>query len=148
MSEVSEATPPVMVVKKERTPAQLQTLRLAREKAAKVRTQNAEMRRKQAEIDKVAADAVKKQKVEQLEKEYAAIQSKTEPPPPEESTNEEEEVEYVHQKKPHKKKRIVVVEKSDSEEEIEIALPKERKPPPPDPKKQRYDKMYSKMFDL
>jgi len=58
-------------IKKMRTPAQLETLRLAREKAATVRAQNAELRRKQVEIDKAAAAEVKRQKVEQLEKQYS-----------------------------------------------------------------------------
>ena len=147
MSEPTEAPTQPTTIRKERTPAQLETLRLAREKAAKVRSLNAETRRKQGEIDKAAAEEVKKQKVEKLEREYAAIQQK----PVEEEREpkveeEEEEVEYVYKKKPAKKKRVVVVEKSDSEEELEIAIPKPKKPI--DQKQERYNKMYNKMFDL
>ena len=148
MSEPTEApTQPIPTIRKERTPAQLETLRLAREKAAKVRSMNAETRRKQGEIDKAAAEDVKKQKVEKLEREYAAIQQKpVEEEPEPKVEEEEEEVEYVYKKKPARKKRVVVVEKSDSEDELEIAIPKAKKPI--DPKQERYTKMYNKMFDL
>lgn len=140
-------------VKKERTPMQLETLRLAREKAAKVRAENASIRRKQAEIDKAAAETVKKQKSEKLEREYAALTENKEKVEPV-ITEQEEEVEYVYKQKPSKKKRIVVVERSDSEdEEVEISLPKKTRseksfattpPQPPDLKK----KLYNKMFGL
>ena len=150
MSEPTGApTQPIPTIRKERSPAQLETLRLAREKAAKVRSMNAETRRKQGEVDKAAAEEVKKQKVEKLEREYAAIQQ---PKPVEEEPEakveerEEEEVEYVYKKKPAKKKRVVVVEKSDSEDELEIAIPKAKKPI--DLKQERYKRMYNKMFDL
>ena len=146
MSEPTEAPTQPIPIRKERTPAQLETLRLAREKAAKVRSMNAETRRKQGEVDRAAAEEVKKQKVEKLEREYAAIQQ---PKPVEEEPKveeEEEEVEYVYKKKPAKKKRVVVVEKSDSEDELEIAIPKAKKPI--DQKQERYNKMFNKMFDL
>ena len=148
MSEPTEAPTQPIPIRKERTPAQLETLRLAREKAAKVRSMNAETRRKQGEVDRAAAEEVKKQKVEKLEREYAAIQQ---PKPVEEEPEakvkeEEEEIEYVYKKKPVKKKRVVVVEKSDSEDELEIAIPKAKKPI--DPKQERYKRMYNKMFDL
>ena len=148
MSEPTEAPTQPIPIRKERTPAQLETLRLAREKAAKVRSMNAETRRKQGEVDRAAAEEVKKQKVEKLEREYAAIQQ---PKPVEEEPEakveeEEEEIEYVYKKKPVKKKRVVVVEKSDSEDELEIVIPKAKKPI--DPKQERYKRMYNKMFDL
>ena len=148
MSEPTEAPTQPIPIRKERTPAQLETLRLAREKAAKVRSMNAETRRKQGEVDRAAAEEVKKQKVEKLEREYAAIQQ---PKPVEEEPDakveeEEEEIEYVYKKKPVKKKRVVVVEKSDSEDELEIVIPKAKKPI--DPKQERYKMMYNKMFDL
>ena len=148
MSEPTEAPTQPIPIRKERTPAQLETLRLAREKAAKVRSMNAETRRKQGEVDRAAAEEVKRQKVEKLEREYAAIQQ---PKPVEEEPEakveeEEEEIEYVYKKKPVKKKRVVVVEKSDSEDELEIAIPKAKKPI--DPKQERYKRMYNKMFDL
>ena len=148
MSEPTEAPTQPIPIRKERTPAQLETLRLAREKAAKVRSMNAETRRKQGEVDRAAAEEVKRQKVEKLEREYAAIQQ---PKPVEEEPEakveeEEEEIEYVYKKKPVKKKRVVVVEKSDSEDELEIAIPKAKKPI--DPKQDRYKRMYNKMFDL
>ena len=148
MSEPTEAPTQPIPIRKERTPAQLETLRLAREKAAKVRSMNAETRRKQGEVDRAAAEEVKRQKVEKLEREYAAIQQ---PKPVEEEPEakveeEEEEIEYVYKKKPVKKKRVVVVEKSDSEDELEIAIPKAKKPIYP--KQERYNKLFNKMFDL
>ena len=148
MSEPTEPPTQPTTIRKERTPAQLETLRLAREKAAKVRSMNAETRRKQGEVDRAAAEEVKRQKVEKLEREYAAIQQ---PKPVEEEPEakveeEEEEIEYVYKKKPVKKKRVVVVEKSDSEDELEIVIPKAKKPI--DPKQERYKRMYNKMFDL
>ena len=148
MSEPTEAPTQPIPIRKERTPAQLETLRLAREKAAKVRSMNAETRRKQGEVDRAAAEEVKRQKVEKLEREYAAIQQ---PKPVEEEPEakveeEEEEIEYVYKKKPVKKKRVVVVEKSDSEDELEIVISKAKKPI--DPKQERYKMMYNKMFDL
>ena len=148
MSEPTEAPTQPIPIRKERTPAQLETLRLAREKAAKVRSMNAETRRKQGEVDRAAAEEVKRQKVEKLEREYAAIQQ---PKPVEEEPEakvkeEEEEIEYVYKKKPVKKKRVVVVEKSDSEDELEIVIPKAKKPI--DPKQERYNKLFNKMFDL
>ena len=110
MSDLSESVSTTnendVKIKKERTPLQLETLKRAREKAAKVRTENAIARQKQKEIDRNAAETVKKQKSEKLEREYAALytenKEKVEPLAKEEE--EEEEVEYVYKKKPTKKK--------------------------------------------
>ena len=132
--------------KKVRTPAQLETLRLAREKAATVRAQNAELRRKQAEIDKAAAAEVKQQRMEQVEKEYSAIIQ------PVKDTEEETTPEsHPVEKKKAPKKRVVVVEESSSEDEVEIRLPPAKKaaqPAPLNPKEERYKKLYNKMFAL
>ena len=144
---------PIPKVKKERTSAQLENLAKAREKAAVVRAQNTEIRRKQAEIDKALALEVKKQKLDRVEKEYAAIHGETSKT--EKDEEEEEEIEYVKKpKKVPKKKRVIVVEQSSSsEEEIEVRLPKKKREvrqpsSPPDPKTERYKMLYNKMFGL
>ena len=156
MSDLSESVSTTnendVKIKKERTPLQLETLKRAREKAAIVRSENAIARQKQKEIDRNAAETVKKQNSEKLEREYAALAENKEKVEAKEE-EEEDEVEYVYKKKPTKKKKIVVVERSDdSDEEIEISLPKKTKseknfdpPPPLDPVKQ---KLYNKMFGL
>ena len=132
--------------KKVRTPAQLETLRLAREKAATVRAQNAELRRKQAEIDKAAAVEVKQQRMEQVEREYSAIIQPIKDAE-EDKTSESDPVE----KKKAPKKRVVVVEESSSEDEVEIRLPPVKKaaqPAPLNSKEERDKKLYNKMFAL
>lgn len=143
---------PIPKAKKERTPAQLENLAKAREKAAVVRAQNTEIRRKQAEIDKALALEVKKQKLDRVEKEYAVIHGETSKTEKEEE--EEEEIEYVKKpKKVPKKKCVIVVEESSSEEEVEVRLPKRKREvrqpsSPPDPKTERYKMLYNKMFGL
>ena len=135
-------------VKKTRTPAQLQTLALAREKAVIIRAQNTEMRRKEKLVDRAAAEEVKRLKVDRLEKQYNALNKEaiSEPPDVEKSPDE------VPIVKKHKKKRVIVVEESSSEEEIEIRLPKAKKgkerPVEMDPSQVRYQKLYNKMFAL
>ena len=159
-------TPPVetpVKIKKERTPAQLETLRLAREKASIVRASNAELRRKQALIDHAAASEVKRAKKEEIEKQYAALQPKIEPEPTKDEEEGEEEVEYVYKKKPAAKKprkRIVVVEKSsDSDSEVELEVPRPKVPRPvaneyredyfrPPERSESYRRLYNKMFDI
>ena len=134
-------------VKKTRTPAQLETLKLAREKASIIRAQNTEMRRKEKLVDKAAAEEVKRAKVDRLEKQYNALNKEADSEPP----DVEEISEEVPVVKKHKKKRVIVVEESSSEEEIEIRLPKAKKAQEKqevDPSQVRYDKLYRKMFAL
>ena len=134
-------------VKKSRSPAQLETLSRAREKALVVRMQNAEMRRKQSEVDRAAATAVKRQRVEKLQREYDAVVETATPQRAVDHTSDEEVVERVV-KRP-KKKRVIVVEESSSDDEIEVRLPKPKKfAPPPDVKQQRYNRLYEKMFAI
>ena len=96
---------------------------------------------------------MKKQKLDRVEREYAAIHGETSKTEKEEE--EEEEIEYVKKpKKVPKKKRVIVVEQSSSsEEEIEVRLPKKKREvrqpsSPPDPKTERYKMLYNKMFGL
>ena len=94
---------PIPKVKKERTSAQLENLAKAREKAAVVRAQNTEIRRKQAEIDKALALEVKKQKINRVEKEYAAIHGETSKT--EKDEEEEEEIDQPPSSAPHVSRR-------------------------------------------
>ena len=73
MSEALQCMTEATRSKHPRTPAQLEALRHARQKAQQVRAQNADLRRKQAEIDKAATENAKRQKVERIEREYAAL---------------------------------------------------------------------------
>ena len=133
------------LAKAPRSDAQLQALARAREKAAVVRAQNAELRKTQAEADRLAAEEVKRQRVIQAEKELKAMQ---EPPPEAEAEpepEEEEVVEYVKRKRPTRRRKVIVEEQS-SDEEISIQLPKRREaaPAPSD----AYGSSYQKMFSL
>ena len=133
------------LAKAPRSDAQLQALARAREKAAVVRAQNAELRKTQAEADRLAAEEVKRQRVIQAEKELKAMQ---EPPPEAEAEPEPEEgevVEYVKRKRPTRRRKVIVEEQS-SDEEISIQLPKRREAAPaPD---DTYGTTYTKMFSL
>ena len=136
------------LAKAPRSDAQLQALARAREKAAVVRAQNAELRKTQAEADRLAAEEVKRQRVIQAERELKAMQ---EPPPEpnagaenEPEPEEEEVVEYVKRKRPTRRRKVIVEEQS-SDEEISIQLPKRREAPAPD---DTYGTTYTKMFSL
>ena len=132
------------LAKAPRSDAQLQALARAREKAAVVRAQNAELRKTQAEADRLAAEEVKRQRVIQAERELKAMQ---EPPPEAEAEpepEEEEVVEYVKRKRPTRRRKVIVEEQS-SDEEISIQLPKRREAPAPD---DAYGSSYTKMFSL
>jgi hypothetical protein len=149
--EAQQTEPP----KSTRTDAQLAALAKARLKAAEVRAQNAEVRRKQTEADRLAAEELKRQRVEQADRELKAMQTPTEPPeaeadsksPEAEADDEaEEEIQYIRRKRPTRKRRVIVQEES-SDEEITVQLPKKRE--------QReafaddaYSRSYEKMFAL
>ena len=137
------------IAKAPRSDAQLQALARARDKAAVVRAQNAELRKTQNEADRLAAEEVKRQRVIQAERELKAMQ---EPPPEpnagaenEPEPEEEEVVEYVKRKRPTRRRKVIVEEQS-SDEEISIQLPKRREAAPaPD---DTYGTTYTKMFSL
>ena len=137
------------LAKAPRSDAQLQALARAREKAAVVRAQNAELRRTQTEADRLAAEEVKRQRLDRAERELKAMQEPPPKPNPEaeaepEPEEEEEIVEYVKRKRPTKRRKVIVEEQS-SDEEISIQLPKRREAPAPD---DAYGSSYSKMFSL
>ena len=120
-----------------------------------MRAQNAGVRRKQTEADRLAAEELKRQRVEQADRELKAMQTPTEPPeaeadsksPEAEADDEaEEEIQYIRRKRPTRKRRVIVQEES-SDEEITVQLPKKRE--------QReafaddaYSRSYEKMFAL
>ena len=138
---------PKVVEKRERSDAQKEALAKAREKAAVVRAENAQLRRTQAEADRLAAEEVKRQRVQQAERELKAMQEPPPGPNPEaeaESEQEEEEVvEYVKRKRPTKRRKVIVEEQS-SDEEITLQLPKKRMPAVDD----TYGATYAKMFSI
>jgi len=96
----------------QKTPEQLETLKLAREKANAIRSEKAQVKNKMKELKELSFQKDKAM-VEKLEKKLKPAESES-----------EEEIEYV--KKPKKKKVVYV---SDSEEEIEhVRKPKQRIP--------------------
>lgn len=109
-----------------KTPEQLETLRLAREKANAIRAEQNLVKTKLK---------VLKEEAFQRDKETVEKMERAKEPPPE---PEEEEIEIV--KKP-KKKKIVYV--SDSEEETEVVKKPKTvtvpQPPKPQPPMSRYD---------
>ena len=108
-----ESTETVAPVKKKRhsTPAQLETLRLAREKAAEIRALKRKEGTRKQDIDKKKRDEknAEYQKrwdaLKEKEKQQEALkEQKEQPQPVEESSEEEEKVIYKKKKKPSKKK--------------------------------------------
>ena len=96
-----------------RSEAQMAALHKARDKAMAIRSQNAELKRKQVEIDRAVAAKAKREEAERIEREYAAMQEPTEP--------------KKRKRKPARK--VIVTEASsasESEEEVEVVLPKSK----------------------
>ena len=122
-----ESTETVAPVKKKRhsTPAQLETLRLAREKAAEIRALKRKEGTRKQDIDKKKRDEknAEYQKrwdaLKEKEKQQEALKEQKEQPQPVEESSEEEKVIYKKKKKPSKKKRIVYVESDSSSDEEE-----------------------------
>ena len=139
-----------------RTEAQVLALKRARERAAVVRAENAELRKKEKEIDRAAAEEARRAKADRVQREYDALNATPRGIAPEEDVNEageameealtaeDGEAEYV-KKRPTKKKRVIVKEVS-SDEEIEVVLPKRKQvASSQDP---RYEKAMKKMFEV
>ena len=130
------------VQKRPRTEAQTHALQKAREQAMMVRQQNADLKRKQQEIDRAVLAKAKRDERERIEREYDQIHST---PPKEEEVEEEEE------KKPRKRKparKVIVTEASsgsETEEEVEVVLPRAKKSMTAE--QIRYQRAYTKMFD-
>ena len=95
--------------KKERSEKQKLALEAARAKAFLVRQQNAELKRKEREIDKKAAQQVKEARKQKIEQQYAEATKEEEPKdePKLEIKEDEEQIEYIKApKKPPKKRRV------------------------------------------
>ena len=117
---------PEPVIKKSKAPrteAQLKTLQLAREKANKVRQENAALKRKQQDIDRALLERAKKEQAERIKRRNKEI---TAPPA-------EDEAEPPKENKRKPARKVIVTEASsacDEEEEVEGGgLPKARKQP-------------------
>ena len=161
--------------KKERSPAQLEALQKARERAAQVRAKNTDLRRKEREVVNHQLSENRRVREETIQREHAARFQKEQQAKPEPTEDikdvptakdqdqrsvsdlrspeePEEEPEVVYQKKPKRKKRIVVVqqESSDDEEEVQVLLPKQKKKPvqEQDANDVMYQKTYQKMFEF
>ena len=140
MSEALQCMTEATRSKHPRTPAQLEALRQARQKAQQVRAQNADLRRKQAEIDKVATENAKRQKVERIEREYAALKGGCQESTEVDHESIEEEVDVVRKRSHPKRSRVVVMEDEESSDDIDAPTR-----PPVTP---TYGRLYDKMFNV
>ena len=146
--------------KRPRTEAQMHALLKAREKALMVRQQNADLKRKQQEIDRATLAKAKQDERERIEREYKSLQrpqvaigSRSDPhaPPPPIDEEEENPESSKIREKPRKKKparRVVVTEASsgsETEEEVEVQLPRQRRPRSAE--QIAYQRSMSKMFE-
>ena len=133
--------------KRPRTEAQMHALLKAREKGLMVRQQNADLKRKQQEIDRATLAKAKQDERERIEREYKSLHA---PPPPIDEEEENPESSKIREK-PRKKKparRVVVTEASsgsETEEEVEVQLPRQRRPRSAE--QIAYQRSMSKMFD-
>ena len=135
-----------------RTEAQKEALARAREAANKTRQENAELRRKQAEIDRATLARAKQDEAERINREFEAISRASAPPQDEEEEEEEEAVAATPPPKPPRKRkparRVIVTEASSASEseneEVEVVLPRARKQPSAE--QLSYQRSMSRMF--
>jgi hypothetical protein len=128
--------PPPTTVKRERTDLQKLALKKAREKAMRVRAENAALKKREQEIEK---QLVEKAKQERLAKIQEFEQEMEEPEP-------EPEPEPVKRKK-KPARRVIVTEVSsgeETEEDVEVVLPKQKK----SAQQLQYERTMQKMFSL
>ena len=136
--------------KRPRTEAQMHALLKAREKALMVRQQNADLKRKQQEIDRATLAKAKQDERERIEREYKSLHAPAPPAPPIDEEEENPESSKIREK-PRKKKparRVVVTEASsgsETEEEVEVQLPRQRRPRSAE--QIAYQRSMSKMFE-
>ena len=131
----SEVIPPR---KAPRTPAQLAALDAARQKAMKIRTEKAELSRKEKEVARVQLERQRSERAAKIQSEYDALHAVESPAPP------QPEAEPLPPKKARKPaRRIIVHEVSSAEEDeddtVDVILPKAK---PVDP----YARVRQKMF--
>ena len=129
-------------VKAERTEAQKLALARAREVANRTRVENAELRRKQVEIDRAMLAKAKQEEAERINREFEAINQA----PPQEEEEEEEVAPKPRKRKPAR--RVIVTEASSASEseneEVEVVLPRARKKPTAE--ELSYQRSMSRMF--
>jgi sRNA-binding protein len=121
-----------------RTPAQLAALDAARQKAMKIRTEKAELSRKEKEVARVQLERQRSERAAKIQSEYDALHAVESPAPP------PPEAEPLPPKKARKPaRRIIVHEVSSAEEDeddtVDVILPKAK---PVDP----YARVRQKMF--
>ena len=121
-----------------RTPAQLAALDAARQKAMKIRTEKAELSRKEKEVARVQLERQRSERAAKIQSEYDALHAVESPAPP------QPEAEPLPPKKARKPaRRIIVHEVSSAEEDeddtVDVILPKAK---PVDP----YARVRQKMF--
>ena len=122
--------------KASRTPAQLAALDAARQKAMKIRTEKAELSRKEKEVARVHLERQRSERAAKIQSEYDALHTVESPAQP--------EAEPLPPKKARKPaRRIIVHEVSSAEEDeddtVDVILPKAK---PTDP----YARVRQKMF--
>jgi pyruvate/2-oxoglutarate dehydrogenase complex dihydrolipoamide acyltransferase (E2) component len=128
--------PPPTTVKRERTDLQKLALKKAREKALKVRAENAALKKREQEIEKQLVEKAKAErlaKIQEYEKEQEEPEAEPEPEP------------VKKKKKPAR--RVIVTEVSsgeETEEDVEVVLPKQKK----SAQQLQYERTMAKMFTL
>ena len=128
--------------KRPRTEAQMLALQRAREQAMMVRQQNADLKRKQQEIDRAVLAKAKRDERERIEREYDHLHST----PPEEAEVMEADEKPARKRKPARKVIVTEVSSgSDTEEEVQVVLPRAKKSMTAE--QIRYQRAYTKMFD-
>ena len=114
-----------------------------------MRAKNAELRRKQREIERLEVEETKRANTQRIEHQYEALLHKqgeqgVPPDPPENDGVEEEE---VYERRKPRKRKVVIVEDSE-EEEIEVKLPKRKSKDAADAEDAIYQRSYAKMFGI
>ena len=121
-----------------RTPAQLAALDAARQKAMKIRTEKAELSRKEKEVARVQLERQRSERAAKIQSEYDALHA-----PPVESPAQPETEPLPPKKARKPARRIIVHEVSSAEEDeddtVDVILPKAK---PVDP----YARVRQKMF--
>ena len=123
-----------------RTPAQLAALDAARQKAMKIRTEKAELSRKEKEVARVQLERQRSERAAKIQSEYDALHAVESPAPPQPET----EPPQPAPKKARKPARRIIVHKvsgaeEDEDDTVDVILPKAK---PVDP----YARVRQKMF--
>ena len=137
--------------KKPRSHAQLKALEAAREKALRVRRENAELRQK----EKAVKSYQKQERVRQVEQAYDQLPKKEAEEQDDWDSPIQELPAPYQEPKPKKKRkparRVIVTEVSSESDhsDVEVVLPK-KKPPPPQPtaEEMHYQRAMERMFTL